>query len=220
MPPISRWTLLAGATEGLLVGPLLLGVAKPVHVMVPSVTARGIVNMTALPSPRQIAPAAKTRRRPKMELQSLFDQAMQMHKQGRLADAEPLYLQVLQTAPGTAGAHYLLGMLKAQQGRMTEALEGYERALALRPDFTEAQYNHGVLLWQMRRPADALRSYDKVLKALPRNAEAHYNRGVVLAELTRFEEAVVSYDAALAIQPDFVRRRGQSRLGAVGTEAA
>ncbi len=29
-------------------GPLLLGVAKPVHVMVPSVTARGIVNMTAL----------------------------------------------------------------------------------------------------------------------------------------------------------------------------
>jgi malate dehydrogenase (oxaloacetate-decarboxylating)(NADP+) len=41
-------TLLSAATEGLLVGPLLLGVAKPIHVMVPSVTARGIVNMTAL----------------------------------------------------------------------------------------------------------------------------------------------------------------------------
>ncbi|HEY0266898.1 MAG TPA: phosphate acyltransferase, partial [Rhizomicrobium sp.] len=41
-------TLLSAATEGLLVGPLLLGVSKPVHVMVPTVTARGIVNMTAL----------------------------------------------------------------------------------------------------------------------------------------------------------------------------
>jgi malate dehydrogenase (oxaloacetate-decarboxylating)(NADP+) len=41
-------TLLSAATEALLVGPLLLGIAKPVHVMVPSVTARGIVNMTAL----------------------------------------------------------------------------------------------------------------------------------------------------------------------------
>ena len=41
-------TLLSAATEGLLVGPLLLGVSQPVHVMVPSVTARGIVNMTAL----------------------------------------------------------------------------------------------------------------------------------------------------------------------------
>jgi malate dehydrogenase (oxaloacetate-decarboxylating)(NADP+) len=49
-------TLLSAATEALLVGPLLLGVAKPVHVMVPSVTARGIVNMTAL----AVAQAAAT----------------------------------------------------------------------------------------------------------------------------------------------------------------
>jgi malate dehydrogenase (oxaloacetate-decarboxylating)(NADP+) len=41
-------TLLSAATEALLVGPLLLGVSKPLHVLVPSVTARGIVNMTAL----------------------------------------------------------------------------------------------------------------------------------------------------------------------------
>ena len=41
-------TLLSAATEALLVGPLLLGVSKPIHVLVPSVTARGIVNMTAL----------------------------------------------------------------------------------------------------------------------------------------------------------------------------
>jgi len=41
-------TLLSAATEALLVGPLLLGASKPLHVMVSSVTARGIVNMTAL----------------------------------------------------------------------------------------------------------------------------------------------------------------------------
>jgi malate dehydrogenase (oxaloacetate-decarboxylating)(NADP+) len=41
-------TLLSAATEALLVGPLLLGISKPIHVLVPSVTARGIVNMTAL----------------------------------------------------------------------------------------------------------------------------------------------------------------------------
>ena len=41
-------TLLSAATESLLVGPLLLGMSKPVHALVPSVTARGIVNLTAL----------------------------------------------------------------------------------------------------------------------------------------------------------------------------
>src|SRR5262249_39420892 len=50
--------LLSAATEALLVGSLLLGVSKPVHVMVPSVTARGIVNMTALAVAQAAAPAS------------------------------------------------------------------------------------------------------------------------------------------------------------------
>ena len=41
-------TLLQAANEALLVGPLLLGMSQSVHVLTPSVTARGVVNMTAL----------------------------------------------------------------------------------------------------------------------------------------------------------------------------
>jgi len=41
-------TLLGAASEALQVGPLILGLSKPLHVLIPAVTARGIVNMTAL----------------------------------------------------------------------------------------------------------------------------------------------------------------------------
>jgi malate dehydrogenase (oxaloacetate-decarboxylating)(NADP+) len=41
-------TLMAAASDALLVGPMLIGLAKPLHVLIPAVTARGIVNMTAL----------------------------------------------------------------------------------------------------------------------------------------------------------------------------
>ena len=34
--------------DALPVGPILIGAAKPAHILTPSVTARGIVNMTAL----------------------------------------------------------------------------------------------------------------------------------------------------------------------------
>jgi malate dehydrogenase (oxaloacetate-decarboxylating)(NADP+) len=34
--------------EGLSIGPILLGAALPAHILTPSVTARGIVNMSAL----------------------------------------------------------------------------------------------------------------------------------------------------------------------------
>jgi malate dehydrogenase (oxaloacetate-decarboxylating)(NADP+) len=42
------FTLLKAAANGLPVGPILLGMSKPIHVVVPSVTARGIVNLSAL----------------------------------------------------------------------------------------------------------------------------------------------------------------------------
>ena len=42
------FTLLKAASDGLPVGPILLGMSKPIHVVVPSVTARGIVNLSAL----------------------------------------------------------------------------------------------------------------------------------------------------------------------------
>ncbi|WP_374576666.1 NADP-dependent malic enzyme [Phenylobacterium sp.] len=41
-------TLVSGVTEGIAVGPLLLGLSRPLHVLSPATTARGVVNMTAL----------------------------------------------------------------------------------------------------------------------------------------------------------------------------
>jgi malate dehydrogenase (oxaloacetate-decarboxylating)(NADP+) len=41
-------TTVKAMTDALHVGPILLGTAKPAHILTPSVTSRGIVNMTAL----------------------------------------------------------------------------------------------------------------------------------------------------------------------------
>jgi malate dehydrogenase (oxaloacetate-decarboxylating)(NADP+) len=42
------FNLLKAAADGLAVGPILLGMSQPIHVLVPSVTARGIFNLSAL----------------------------------------------------------------------------------------------------------------------------------------------------------------------------
>ena len=42
------FNLLKAAADALPVGPMLLGMSKPIHVVVPSVTARGIVNVSAI----------------------------------------------------------------------------------------------------------------------------------------------------------------------------
>ncbi|MBT5809107.1 MAG: NADP-dependent malic enzyme, partial [Rhodospirillaceae bacterium] len=41
------YNLMKVTGEGLSVGPMLIGMAKPVHIMTQAVTTRGVVNMTA-----------------------------------------------------------------------------------------------------------------------------------------------------------------------------
>jgi malate dehydrogenase (oxaloacetate-decarboxylating)(NADP+) len=55
--------------DGITIGPLLLGVAKPAHILTPSATMRGIINMTAIATVTaqaheadDIAPAKKARK--------------------------------------------------------------------------------------------------------------------------------------------------------------
>jgi len=42
------YQLIKGLADALPVGPILIGAAKPAHILTPSVTARGVVNMTAI----------------------------------------------------------------------------------------------------------------------------------------------------------------------------
>jgi malate dehydrogenase (oxaloacetate-decarboxylating)(NADP+) len=41
------FNLLKSTSDGLSIGPMLLGAAKPAHILTPSVTVRGILNMIA-----------------------------------------------------------------------------------------------------------------------------------------------------------------------------
>ena len=50
-------TLLASAADGPQIGPILVGTAAPINVLVPSVTARGIINLVALLAAKVDRPA-------------------------------------------------------------------------------------------------------------------------------------------------------------------
>ncbi|MCB1680562.1 MAG: NADP-dependent malic enzyme, partial [Alphaproteobacteria bacterium] len=44
------FNMLKTLSDGVSIGPLLLGVARPAHILTPSVTARGIINITSIAS--------------------------------------------------------------------------------------------------------------------------------------------------------------------------
>jgi len=128
-------------------------------------------------------------------------QAIRLHQEGRLEDADRLYRQALARDPGDANALHLLGVLQAQRKDFAGADELISRSIALEPGNPIAHYNSGNVLRELKRLDDALTRFDQALALMPGHVEAWTNRGTVLQELGRPAEALASFDRALALSP-------------------
>lgn len=154
---------------------------------------------------------------PKALAQTL-EQAMGFHQRGQLAEAERLYLQILQARPAQFEAQHLLGVLRGQQGRLQEAQELVGAALRANPGSAGVLSDHGLILHKLGQHEDALSSLNRALAIKPDHIAALNNRGNALSALQRYPDALASYDAALAIRPTFAEalsNRGNA-LAALG----
>ena len=132
-----------------------------------------------------------------------IDEILALHRAGRLAEAERLYLEFPETAPDHPVALHLAGIVAYQTGRFDLAVERIGRAIAARPDYGEAHSNLGNALKMLGRAEEAMRSYGHALALRPDFPEAHFNLGSVLQDLGRLDEAVAAYGHALALRPDY-----------------
>ena len=136
------------------------------------------------------------------EHQSLSQQAVLLHRSGKLAEAEALYLGALAADAKDVRALHLLGVLRAQQGRLAEALESHDRAISLDPDSSNAHNNRGAALALLGRLEEGIQSFDKAIALKPESVQAHTNRGKHLADLDRLDEALASYERAAVLKPN------------------
>jgi len=126
-----------------------------------------------------------------------------LHQQGRLAEAEPIYEDVLRQAPAHFDALHLLGVVAMQSGRAQRGVELIKKAIGINPRVAAAHSNLGRALNELKRPAEALASHNKAITLNPKYADAYNSRGNALADLKRFKEAVSNYDRAIALKPNY-----------------
>src|SRR5690242_9631675 len=87
-------------------------------------------------------------------------QAMALHKQGRLADAERLYAAVIAARPDQFDALHLLGVLKLGQGQPAEALRLIAEAMRAKAPSPQVWLNHGLALGALGRNEEAAESFE------------------------------------------------------------
>lgn len=131
----------------------------------------------------------------------LFQQAYLLHQQGRLSDAEALYLKALNLTPKNADLLRMLGMLYLQQGSWQKGAQQTEASLKVNPNQPEALNNLGYALQNLNRFDEALVCYERAIGLNRGYAGAWYNRGNVLLSMQRYDESIASYRQALKIRP-------------------
>jgi predicted O-linked N-acetylglucosamine transferase (SPINDLY family) len=132
-----------------------------------------------------------------------FAEALRLHEQGRLAEAERLYEAVLAARPDHFDALQMLAVVKHAKGQPAEALRLVSQAMTLRRPSPQILLNYGMILHALDRNHEAISSFDQALKQKSKFAEAHNNRGAVLSALGRHDEAVEALRKALALKSDY-----------------
>jgi predicted O-linked N-acetylglucosamine transferase (SPINDLY family) len=139
----------------------------------------------------------------KIDYAATLQNALMLHQQGRLDEAEALYREIVCVEPNHFNALQLLAAVVAQKKNALEAIGLFDKALNINPCHLESLNNRGNSLRELYRFEEALASYDQAIALNPDYVDAYSNRGLALTELQRYDEALLSYDQAIALNADY-----------------
>lgn len=135
-------------------------------------------------------------------IDDLLNAAVDLHRKGRLAEADRLYAAVLAQDPDHPDALHLSGLVARHAGDDARALDLLTRAVEGRPGFVAALFNLGNFLSGRGRAEDALARFLQALQAQPDYIDARLNAAALLLGLGRPAAAAAQYQALLAFAPD------------------
>ena len=128
--------------------------------------------------------------------------AIALHQQGKLSQAEKIYRRILEIDPRSADSLHLLGVIAYQTGKYQTAVKLIGQAIEINPNDASYHSNQSIAFKELNQFDAAITCCEKALALKPEYAEAYSNMGLVLKELNQFEYAVASYDKAIALKPE------------------
>jgi hypothetical protein len=104
-------------------------------------------------------------------INQILRQAINTHQEGRLEEAEKLYLKILKIQPTHPDANNNMGVLLQGLGRFDEAEESFNKAIEIKPDYADAYNNRGVTLNKLNKLEEAEKNYRKAIELDSNNME-------------------------------------------------
>ena len=148
-----------------------------------------------------------------MTVREVVALAEQHREAGRVAEAENLCRQILQSFPKNAPALHLLGIIAHQSGKAEVGIELLKRAVAARDDVPLYHSNLGEMLRLSGRAKEAIAAGQRAIELDPNSPSALNNLGIAHFDSEDYASAEACYRRALALDPNFAE--AHSNLGNV-----
>jgi tetratricopeptide (TPR) repeat protein len=132
-----------------------------------------------------------------------IDVAKAVQLQGRAAEAETLYRQLLRKQPDAFEALEGLGVLVFQQGRAQEAATLFARAVAVQPESARLRANLGEALRVLGRLDEAREHLHRAVSVDPTFALAWNSLGLLAFDQRRYDDAEAAYRESIRLRPRF-----------------
>ncbi|MCC7305693.1 MAG: tetratricopeptide repeat protein [Alphaproteobacteria bacterium] len=132
----------------------------------------------------------------------LFNRALQHQNANRMAEAEELYKQILQTDPNHAHTLHMLGFIAYNTGRNDEAEQLVRKAIAARGDVPMFYFTLGNILKTGKKLDEAIENYRQALAMKPEFSDCHVNLGFSLQEQKKYKESRSCFEKAIKYKPD------------------
>ena len=139
-----------------------------------------------------------------MAIDGAIDAARGLQLQGRMAEAEAVYRDLLGKQPDALEALEGLGVVLFQQGRTEEAAALFARGVAIEPQSVRFHANLGEALRTTRKFNEALGYLRKAVALGPTDVQAWNSLGLVAFDLQRYAAALHAYREAIRLKPRFV----------------
>ncbi len=131
-----------------------------------------------------------------------FSEAVQAHRDRRLADAIQNYRKAATLDPSFFEAHYNLGLAAYESKDWAQSLSAYETALSINPTSANGRYNFALTLEEAGYYQDSATQLEQVIEQHPDETRAHLSLASLYAErLSRPDLARTHYRRVLELDP-------------------
>jgi tetratricopeptide (TPR) repeat protein len=128
--------------------------------------------------------------------------ALELHRVGRLAEAEAMYRRALSLNPDDASALHLLGVILHQNKRSAEGAPLIQRAIELQPNIASYHNNLGEVLRELDRCDEAIACFKRALQLKPAYPEAYNNMGGEYGRLARMGDSISCLRKCIGLAPN------------------